>query len=51
MYIEECKCMDSLFMYIEFFNDEVIIILDFSNLYDLIFVDSYKMELNEEIMY
>ncbi|NWH12410.1 transcription-repair coupling factor [Acholeplasma laidlawii] len=51
MHIEERKRMDSLSMYIEFFNDEVTTILDFSNPYDLILVDSYKMELNEETTY
>src|SRR5690554_5368539 len=51
MHLEERKRMDSLSIYIKFFNADKTSILDFSNPYDLIIVDPYKMKLNEETTY
>ena len=48
MHIEERKRMDSLSLYIQFFNKDVTTILDFSNPYDLVVVDPYKMKINDE---
>src|SRR5690554_4223888 len=48
MHIEERKRMDSLSLYIQFFNKDVTTILDFSNPYDLVVVDPFKMKINDE---
>jgi len=47
MHIEERKRMDSLSLYMQFFNTDDTTILDFSNAYDLILVDTFKMKINE----
>ncbi len=50
MLLEERKRMDSLLPYIAFFNEEETTILDFSAKYELVLIDPYKMEINEETM-
>src|SRR5690554_5293771 len=51
MHLEERKRLDSLLIYIQFFNEQKTSILDFSNPYDMVVVDPYKMYLNEDTMY
>jgi len=48
MHLEERTRIDSLSLYIQFFNPDPTTILNFSNPYDLILVDPYKMKINEE---
>lgn len=47
-YLKTRKRMDSLSLYISFFNEENTTILDFGNRNEIILVDRYKMQINEE---
>ncbi len=48
MHLEERNRMDSLGLYIQFFNKDKTSILDFALRYELIIVDPYKMKINDE---
>src|SRR5690606_6442867 len=47
-YLETRKRMDGLHIYIDFFNKDKTTILDFLGSYELVVVDPFKIEINEE---